>query len=125
MIKSIRAEYMPHHFNRFVLVNTSTGEIVDDANGYGYTSRNRAYANWNNNHPTKNQLKLRELNKQFMINPANKLFIKTWFEISRQAHAFGEMPDYQRFKELIKSNHINFTGKPYSLYLYIENHYLE
>ena len=29
---------------RYVIVDTSTGEIVDDAQGYGYKSEQKAYA---------------------------------------------------------------------------------
>lgn len=31
---------------RFVIVDTETGEIVDDAQGYGYTTPQKAYAGW-------------------------------------------------------------------------------
>ena len=32
--------------NRFVLIDKETGEIVDDAQGYGYKTEKKAYACW-------------------------------------------------------------------------------
>ena len=39
------AEYLSEEYDpRYVIVDTSTGEIVDDAQGYGYRSKRKAYA---------------------------------------------------------------------------------
>lgn len=34
----------PGHPGRYVIVDVDTGEVFDDANGYGYTSKPKAYA---------------------------------------------------------------------------------
>ncbi len=31
---------------RYVIINTESGEIVDDAQGYGYKTAQKAYAGW-------------------------------------------------------------------------------
>lgn len=32
--------------DRFVIVDAETGEIIDDAQGYGYKTKKKAYASW-------------------------------------------------------------------------------
>lgn len=46
-VKAVRSDTLSTDCNeRFVLVDVETGEIVDDAQGYGYKSKQKAYACW-------------------------------------------------------------------------------
>ena len=40
--KELSSQYEP----RFIVINTDTGEILDDANGYGYKTTQKAYAGY-------------------------------------------------------------------------------
>ena len=45
--KSIRSDSLSSAYDpRFVIVDVSTGEVLDDAQGYGYKSAQKAYAAW-------------------------------------------------------------------------------
>ena len=44
-IQAVRSDSLSEEFDdRFVIVNTETGEILDDAQGYGYRTAKKAYA---------------------------------------------------------------------------------
>lgn len=44
-IEVIRSDSLSEEFDdRFVIVDTETGEILDDAQGYGYCTKQKAYA---------------------------------------------------------------------------------
>lgn len=44
-IQAVRSDSLSEEFDdRFVIVNTETGEILDDAQGYGYRTAQKAYA---------------------------------------------------------------------------------
>lgn len=44
-IQAVRSDSLSEEFdNRFVIINTETGEILDDAQGYGYRTKQKAYA---------------------------------------------------------------------------------
>jgi hypothetical protein len=46
-IKVIKSKELSEQFEpRFIVVNTETGEILDDANGYGYKTVQKAYAGY-------------------------------------------------------------------------------
>lgn len=49
VIKAVRKK-IGHDPNRYVMQNTHTGEIVDDAQGYGYKTPQKAYAAYNYKH---------------------------------------------------------------------------
>lgn len=47
-VKAIRSEILSKPYDsRFVIVDTETGEILDDAQGYGYKTAQKAYAGYN------------------------------------------------------------------------------
>lgn len=57
---------------RFVIMDTLTGEIVDDAQGYGYKSAQKAHAAWN--YKTKDKSRRRTEEK-------TKARVKKWCEM--------------------------------------------
>lgn len=47
-VKAIRSESLSKPYDsRFVIVDIETGEILDDAQGYGYKTAQKAYAGYN------------------------------------------------------------------------------
>ena len=42
----IKAVPMPGNYSRWVMKNINTGEILDDAQGYGYRTAQKAHAAW-------------------------------------------------------------------------------
>ncbi len=50
---------------RYILVDADTGEVVDDAQGFGYKTPQKAYASYAYKHPTKKQASARTLKKMY------------------------------------------------------------
>ena len=46
-LSELKVDYVETSPGRFSVVDTETGEIVDDANGYGYKSKQNAMRAWN------------------------------------------------------------------------------
>lgn len=42
---------------RYVVINSSTGEVLDNAQGYGYKTKRNAYAAWAYKHPSSSKPK--------------------------------------------------------------------
>lgn len=60
-IKAIKSDSLSSSYDtRFVIVNTETGEILDDAQGYGYRSAQKAYAAYTYKHRDKSKDKQRK-----------------------------------------------------------------
>ena len=67
--KNIKAvEIDKNHEKRFVIIDATTGELLDDAQGYGFKTAQKAYASYG----YKNKLNGRK--------PANKAVIKAWIK---------------------------------------------
>lgn len=65
--------------DRFVVVDKETGEILDDAQGYGYKSKQKAYAAWNYKNRDKSKDKEKAAKKAHIIDwmKHHKGFVKT------------------------------------------------
>lgn len=56
-MKVIKSEKLSKQFDeRFICIDESTGEILDDAQGWGYKSMQKAYAAYNYKHPTQEKM---------------------------------------------------------------------
>lgn len=42
MSKQVKAVEMPNKYNRYMSIDIATGEIVDDAQGYSYRTKQKA-----------------------------------------------------------------------------------
>lgn len=121
---NIKAVPMSHNYNRWVMKNIDTGKIVDDAQGYGYRTAQKAHAAWAYKHPSGKQAKNRKKNTRI-----NKAFVKKhpsigddWAQAALDVYKDGETPGYQDFKELVESIDSEFDGNMMSLYHYVQNH---
>lgn len=123
MAKNIKVVLMPHEYHRFMVIDTDTGEILDDAQGYGYKTAQKAHAAWNYKHRTPKQVQSHKknirLNREFL--KRHRHFEDDWGEVCLECYKNGEAPGYQDFKELL-AEFDDFEGKGYSLYKYVMNH---
>ena len=95
---------------RYAIVDIETGEIMDDAQGYGYKSAQKAYAGW----AYKNRDKSRDAEKaekEIIISrwmKKNKSFIRLLdslaFEIAKGSHAPEDKVDAGFIRKLLKQN---------------------
>lgn len=120
----IKAVPMPGNYSRWVMKNINTGEILDDAQGYGYRTAQKAHAAWAYKHPSKKQAGNRKKNMR-----ANKTFVKEhpsigddWAQTALGVYKDGETPGYQDFKELVEYVDPKFSGNLMSLYHYVQDH---
>lgn len=100
MSKQVKAVEMPNKYNRYMLIDVETGEIVDDAQGYGYRTKQN-----------------RKRNEEFL--KQHKHFEDAWGEVCLECYKDGEEPSYDDFKMLIEQFDPNFDGNKYSLYKYV------
>lgn len=125
---AIKAQPMPGKYNRYQIINTETGEILDDAQGYGYRSAQKAYAAYNYKHRSPKQKhnakKNAKLNQEFL--KQHKSFVKNLdeisFEIAKGSWGTDDKFDYQLFKQIFNESGLEFTGNLYSLYNYYLKH---
>ena len=122
MTEKIKAKSLPN--GRFVIVDPETGKILDDAQGYGYRTAQKAHAAWAYKHPSKKQREKHRQNKilnKTFIN-SHKSFLDAWADVAIDCYKNGEKPGFQDFKELVKEYDPKFPGSVYSLYYYVEHH---
>ena len=120
----IKAVPMPGNYSRWVMKNINTGEILDDAQGYGYRTAQKAHAAWVYKHPSKKQAGNRKKNMR-----TNKTFVKEhpsigddWAQAALDVYKDGGTPGYQDFKELVEYVDPKFSGNMMSLYHYVQDH---
>ena len=103
---------------RYAIMDMESGEIVDDAQGYGYKSAQKAYAGW----AYKSRDKSRDnekAEKEIIISrwmKENKGFIRLLdtlaFEIAKGSHAPEDKVDAGFIRKLLKEN--GYTDLPFT-----------
>ena len=124
MAKKVKAVAMPRKVNRWMLVDVETGEIVDDAQGYGYRTARGAHAAWAYHHQTSEQAQRRKTNLKH-----NRAFLKrhkhfddAWAEVCLDCYKDGVEPGYSDFKGLVQEFEPDYQGSVRSLYYFVQNH---
>lgn len=124
MAKQVKAVAMPRKVNRWMLVDVETGEIVDDAQGYGYRTARGAHAAWAYHHQTSEQAQRRKTNLKH-----NRAFLKrhkhfddAWAEVCLDCYKDGVEPGYSDFKGLVQEFEPDYQGSVRSLYYFVQNH---
>lgn len=118
-IKAIKSESLSSNYDtRFVIVNTETGEILDDAQGYGYRSAQKAYAAYTYKHRDKSKDKQRKQEEKA---------IKKWwqdhkelsedleqiaFEIAKGSWGQDDKLDPKLLKTILKQENIESEYSP-------------
>lgn len=113
----IKAVPMPNKFDRYVIINSETGEVLDDAQGYGYRTPQKAYAAYSYHHASGAQAHRRKLNKKFVR--THKEFMDDWTQEVFYALKDGEKATYADFKALLLEDVPDYDGNIRSLYWYI------
>lgn len=94
---------------RFCIVDANTGEVLDDAQGYGYKTAQKAYAGYSYKNRDKSKDKERLAKKKHIKNwmKQNKSFIKLMegyaFEIAKGTMAPDDKFNAKFVKNLLKS----------------------
>lgn len=122
--KKVKAVAMPRKVDRWMLVDVETGEIVDDAQGYGYRTARGAHAAWAYHHQTGEQAHRRKVNqkrnREFL--QKHKHFEDGWAEVCLDCYKNGTEPGYSDFKDLVQEFESDYEGSVRSLYYYVQNH---
>lgn len=106
---------------RYVIVDVETGEILADANGYGYHTPQKAHAGWAYIEKKQERKHLNhKLNHAFTVE--NKDIYDAWTDVAIACYQEGRKPVFQDFKKLMDDFAPDFPGDLFSLYLYIEHH---
>lgn len=104
---------------RYIVINKETGEVLDDAQGYGYKSKPKAYAAWAWKNRTQEQV---ETNKQ--VTKAIEKWIKANKSVVTDLEnaLFYALKDREEFKLTVKNitkffqeQGINVESLPFSV----------
>ena len=113
-----RAVAMPTNSARYMVVDIETNRVLDDARGYGYRSKAKAYAAYSFKHPTKKQAQNRRHNHAFLREHPD--FLDEWnnyiFSCIKDMH----QPRYDDFHKMVLELEPDYKGDIKSLYYYVQ-----
>lgn len=103
---------------RFVVVDKESGEILDDAQGYGYTSAQKAHAAWayKTRDKSKDKEKQQKYQKIKKWMKAHKSFVRNMdaiaFEIAKGSWGPDDKFDAKLVKQMLKDSNleVDFTA---------------
>ena len=123
MPKQVKA-VINHNFKHpWVIVNQNTGEILDDAQGYGYRTAQKAHAAWSYKHRSDKSVRNHKLAQQWWRK--HKEFARDLneeaFEIAKGSWGPDDKFDLTLFKENLQDEKIDTENIPirtlFSVYL--------
>ena len=120
MARKVKAVPMPDKYKRYMIVDENTGEVLDDAQGYGYKTAQKAHLAWNYKHATSKQSHNRKLNQKFV--KEHKTFVREWDAVLFDCLKSNEKPSYSEFKEMLADKAPDFGGSSRSLFCYLQKH---
>ena len=103
---------------RYVIIDTETGEVVDDAQGYGYRTAPKAYAAFGYKHRDKSKDAEKRAKRQLIKAWAkeHKAFMRTMdqfaFEIAKGSWGPEDKFDAKLVKHMLKQN--GYTDLPFT-----------
>ena len=103
---------------RYVIIDTESGEIVDDAQGYGYKTAQKAYAGWSYKNRDKSKDKEKAEKERIIARwmRENKKFIRLLdsvaFDIQTRQWEDEDKLDAKLVKDLLEEN--GYTDLPFS-----------
>lgn len=120
--KAIRADYLSMgDESRYIIINSETGEVLDDAQGYGFKTAQKAIACWNYKNIDKDKMAEREVKRNVIRKwmKEHKSFIKlmdsTAFDIAKGSWGANERFDSKVVKLLLEENNLTIDFTPYEL----------
>lgn len=118
-IKAIKSDSLSSSYDtRFVIVNTETGEILDDAQGYGYRSAQKAYAAYTYKHRDKGKDKQRKQEEKAIKKwwqdhkELSKDLEQIAFEIAKGSWGPDDKLDAKLLKTILKQENIESEYSP-------------
>jgi len=115
----VKSDKLSNSFDeRFIVVDKETGEILDDAQGYGYKTVKKAYAawTWKNRDKSKDGEKAKKRKHIQKWMQEHKSFVRTMdvfaFEIAKGSWGEDDKFDAKFVKEMLKVNNleVDFTA---------------
>ena len=103
---------------RYLIVDTESGEIVDDAQGYGYKTAQKAYAGWYYKNRDKSKDKEKAKKERIIARwmRENKNFVRLLdsvaFDIQTRKCDYGNKLDAKLVRDLLKKN--GYKDLPFS-----------
>jgi len=103
---------------RYIIVETESGEIVDDAQGYGYKTAQKAYAGWYYKNRDKSKDKEKAEKERIIARwmRENKKFVRLLdsvaFDIQTRKCDYGDKLDTKLVRDLLKKN--GYKDLPFS-----------
>ena len=118
-IVAIRSEKLSRPYDdRYIILDKHTGEILDDAQGYGYKSPSKAYAAWAYTHRSKEQkkndaAKKKQITKWLDENPdiVRGLFDLELDMVKGQTYPFTEV-NTAFIRQVFKDNNLEVDFTP-------------
>lgn len=109
---------VPYSDTRYCIVSTETGEILDDAQGYGYKSAQKAYAAYAYKHRDKSKddekkAKIKHIHEWLKSHKEFEKAIEVYaLEIAKGAHGPDVKFDAKFVKQMLKENNLepDFTA---------------
>lgn len=118
-IKAIKSDSLSSSYDtRFVIVNTETGEILDDAQGYGYRSAQKAYAAYTYKHRDKSKDRQRKQEEKAIRKwwqdhkELSKDLEQIAFEIAKGSWGPDDKLDAKLLKTILKQENIESEHSP-------------
>ena len=118
-IQAVRSDNLSSRFDeRFVIVNTETGEILDDAQGYGYRTKQKAYAAYNYKNRDRSKDKQRKQEEKAIRQwwkehrKLSGLLEEFAFEIAKGSWGPDDKLDAKLLKEVMREQEIESEFAP-------------
>lgn len=125
MTKKVKAKKVSNLDHPWIIVDEDTGEILDDAQGYGYRTAQKAHAAYAYRHRTPSQKKRSKNNKKkakewwTRHSKEAKTLNQFAFEIAKGSWGPNYEFNYNFFKEFVEENKIDTENcNMYSLWQY-------
>lgn len=115
MVKKLKIASMSEKDGRYMLVDGSTGKIIDDAQGNGFSSEQKARNALLSRERTQNE----KLNRKFVNKHFS--FVVSWSDIAFDYFVDGEKSDFNVFKDMLVTEVPDFEGDPKSLFEYLKD----
>lgn len=115
-IKVIKSEELSSAYDkRYIIINTETGEVVDDAQGYGYKTPQKAHAAYAYKNRSKKEIKRQKAEEKEIVNwmKEHKDFVECMdliaFEILKGSWDPDEKFDTKFLRKMLKENDLEIS----------------
>ncbi len=109
---------------RWLIADAVSAKVLDNANGYGYTTPKKALASWNYKHPKKQktaeELDLEERAMEWIKHHKASLnYTRDWYTWHEKDDPTSTLED---FEDYVRKNNVDLQGIPIEKLFYFCNH---